>query len=363
MNPSLPSSGARRLAEWWARPLFVLEGHQFLGIDVTLGTMASGEWPAFERDLAEHLASASEARRRGRSPSNAEIDEAATAFRYEHDLISVEDLQAWLDQSGLSFGDWTHYLEWSLLRQSIDQSMDDLLDAAAPSAADLVQAAFVFGVCSQRFQRLQESFARRVALVPDLGACVEATAAASFDDGAGRLVHAYAHWLAHPPLDARARAARALALESAADAEAARLVTTDALTEAIERYRLEWQVIETDTVVFASEAEAREALLCVIDEGMSLHDVARLSKRAVDRRTRFMDELDAADADQLMSVAGGTVVGPVLHEEGVALVALAARSWPSLDDPRVYQRARQAVVEAASLAALRSRVVSPAAGK
>jgi hypothetical protein len=202
-----------------------------------------------------------------------------------------------------------------------------------------------------------------MALVPDLGTCVEADVAATFDDRAARLVHAYAHWLADSPLEARARAARTLAMESAADAEITRLVTTAALTEAVERYRLEWQVIETDTVVFASEAEAREALLCVTEERMSLHDVAMLSKRAVDRRTRFMDELEAGDSDQLLSVAGGTVVGPVVHDEGVALVALAARSWPSLDDPRVYQRARQTVVDTASQAAVRDRVVSRGAGR
>ena len=354
----MESHGAQRLAEWWARPLFVIDGVEFCGIDVTLGAMTSGEWPSFERDLAECLACLSEASKRGQPPSSADLDEAGTAFRYDHELISAEDLQSWLDQSNLSVSDWMQYLEWQVARQSCNATMDEVLDAASPSSADLIQAALVFGVCSEQFRRLEDALARRVALVPDLGVCLDPSALAAFDGAAGRLVHTYAHWLGVCARDAHSAAMRALALQSAADAEAKRLLTGSALTAAIERYRLEWQVIETERVVFASEAEAKEALLCIADEGLSLSEVAQLSKRGIDRRVQFMEELAEADADRLMSVGPGTVIGPLAHDDGVALVAVSARSWPSLEDPRVHQRACQAIVTTASLTAIRARLIS-----
>ena len=80
------------------------------------------------------------------SPSDVALDEAATAYRYDRDLISAADVTAWLDRVGLSADEWIDYLRRDLLRQQWSGELDDLLDRFTPSARDLVETAVIDGI-------------------------------------------------------------------------------------------------------------------------------------------------------------------------------------------------------------------------
>jgi hypothetical protein len=85
------------LAEFWARQTFSIRDVDFSWLDVALGAMARGQWPAFEQRLAQGLACI--ARADAETPCSEEVlDAAATAFRYDRDPIAA-DVNAWLERA------------------------------------------------------------------------------------------------------------------------------------------------------------------------------------------------------------------------------------------------------------------------
>ncbi len=324
--------------------------------------MARGDWSAFERRLAEGLACAAHARARRSGPTAEALEAAGTAFRYDRELISAADMNAWLEQSRLSIDDWSHYLARDLVRHAMRDPIDDVLDCDPPSAGELIDSAFAEGVCSGSFDAMEDGFAGRAALAGDL---VERAASpetpSPFDAAATQLVHTNAHWLSiRPAADTVALARRVLAIEAAYDAEVTRLINEAPLSEIVDRHRMEWRLIDTDTVVFPTEHAAREAILCMTDEQLSLQHVASLSRRTADRRSRFADTI--APADRLLAADLGGLVGPEAVGGGFEVTRLVGRTLPSLDDPRIAQRARVAAVDAAVRQAVRERVTRRAGG-
>ena len=357
MTPPHTGASTSRLLAFWDEPSFAIGAVEFLSIDVAIAAMARGDWSAFERRLAEGLACAAHADARGSGPTADAIDAAGTAFRYDRDLISATEMNDWLERLGLSLDEWSNYLKRTLLRHGLRDTVEDVLDSYQPSAAVLTQASFVEGVCSGSFDAFAENFAGRAALIGDLLALtapgLEPSTAS--DAAASQLVHAHAHWLSNRPAgDAVARARRILAIESAYDAAVTRLLGEVSLSETVDRHRMDWRLIETDTVVFSTEHAAREAILCIRDEQLSLQHVASLARRTAERRRRFADTIGAAD--RLLTADPGSLVGPEVVDDGFEVTRLVGCTWPSLDDPRVAERARAAAVEAAVQQAVRERV-------
>jgi hypothetical protein len=145
-----------------------------------------------------------------------------------------------------------------------------------------------------------------------------------------------------------------LAIEAAYDARVAVLLAETPLSAVVDRHRLEWQRIATDTVIFSSEHAAHEAVLCVTHERLSLQDVASLARRTVERQERFADAFDPADP--VLSGDVGSILTPVAVADRFEVTQIASRTWPSPDDPWVAERARRAVVDAAAQLAVRERV-------
>jgi hypothetical protein len=348
--------------------VFAIGVVDFRFIDVVLAAMARGDWSAFERRLAEGLAGVAHARARRSGPTAEALEAAGTAFRYDRDLISAADMNDWLARSRLSLDDWSNYLARDLLRHALCGSIDDVLDGHPPSAGELIDAAFAEGVCSGSFDAMADGLAGRAALAGDRVALAGdrvALAASSpeallpFAAAATELVHTNAHWLSiRPAGDTVALARRVLAIEAAYDAAVTRLVSEASLPEIVDRHRMEWRIIDTDTVVFPTEHAAREAMLCITDEQLSLQHVASLSRRTADRRSRFADTIDPAD--RLLSADLGTLVGPEAVAGGFAVTCLVGRTVPSLADPRIAERARLTAVDAAVRDAVRERVTGRA---
>src|SRR6185436_2499218 len=120
------------LAEFWARQAFAIREVDFTWLDVALGAMARGQWPAFEQRLAQGLACLARADAEDALPSEEALDAAATAFRYDRDLIAAADVNAWLARTGIHTDDWIAYLNRDLLRNQWLDDLDDILDRFAP---------------------------------------------------------------------------------------------------------------------------------------------------------------------------------------------------------------------------------------
>lgn len=202
MNVSGPSV---RLFSLWDTPAFSVGDEEYAWIDVALWAMASGAWATFERQLAAGLACVVRANAEHSGPSEQELDEAATAFRYDRDLLAAAEVNDWLEGCDLSVEDWTAYLRRGLLRERWRETLDETLHRHPPSTAPLVAAAYAEGVCSGALETFADSAAARVAL-----AAASGRPAVRLDESGEaetlRLANAHACWLSsRPAADTRLR--------------------------------------------------------------------------------------------------------------------------------------------------------------
>jgi hypothetical protein len=65
------------------------------------------------------------------------------------------------------------------------------------------------------------------------------------------------------------------------------------LREIVDANRLEWMRLELDTVSFPIEPAAREAILCIREDGLTLYDVAAMSHRNVGRKALALEDIDS----------------------------------------------------------------------
>jgi len=86
-----------------------------------------------------------------------------------------------------------------------------------------------------------------------------------------------------------ARLSRIFAIEEAYRTASEQLAGADSLQQMIEAHRLDWVLVELDAITFNDEGAAREAILCVREDGLSIQDVGALSRRPVVRQTDAMD--------------------------------------------------------------------------
>ena len=351
---------------FWDRRAFSVGGVDFFWIDVVLAAMVRGEWPAFERRLAEGLACASCADSETDSPSEEAIEEAATAFRYDRELIEAADVEAWLERSSLSAEEWMEYVRRDVLRRQWSDELDGLLDRFAPTARALIDAAAPEGICSGAFDAFEATLAGRAALVFDIEAerfhRVCERAEARIDASLARLARTHQHWLTMLSSDDTASRLSVVArLDAAFTTLTARIASEDHLREILDMNRLDWIRLDLDTLSFANEPPAREAILCIRVDGLSLYDVGSLSRRSVTRTSVMLQDIEPERRDVLLSAEPGVVLGPLVANGRFDVTSLIKRTPPSLADPDVAARARDLAIGLAVQRAARDHVTRRAA--
>jgi hypothetical protein len=356
MDTGAAPAPSRALAAFWDRYAHSVGDRDFQWIDVTLAAMVRGDWSPFERGLAHGLACVRRADAERWSDQDA-VEAAATAFRYERDLISGDDMDHWLHRVGLTLDEWAAFLKRSVLRRVWAGELDDLLDRYPPAPRDLLGAAYAEGVCSDTFRRLERTFAGHASLVLDRDpdAFARALDNPRGDDArAARLAQLHADWLGlRPPADTAARFARIIALEDACSDQCGLIAAPDKLAPVVDANRLEWTELDLDRVSFATAAAAQEGIYCIREDGLPLAEVAALSHETLVTESVLIDELGADLRDAIMCAEPGDPVGPISLSDRFEVIVLAARRAPSLDSVRVAARARQTLIDAALAQAAR----------
>lgn len=233
---------------------------------------------------------AAAARPRGDAPGAA-LGEAEARFRYERNLVAGEEMEAWLRAWNVSVREWREYLRRELAAAG---------PGSAPAGADAVWAE---AVCSGELERAARELAAAAA-------AAEATGESDLARAHERLV---ADAIAPAALDALLRARRA-----------------------------DWIRVDCRTLVLPSEPAAKEAALCVRDDGMALAEVA--AHAGVEMREHSLYLEDATDdlGKTLLSARTGELVGPLPLANRHVLVLVDDKVDPTLDDPEILRRAQEA---------------------
>jgi hypothetical protein len=321
---------------------------------VLLGAMLRGDWERFETRLKAGAACAAEAERSDAWPGAGEVEEAATAFRYERDLLSTEETEAWLERAGVSLEAWSDVLARDVLRTRWADRLPMLLNdsLSAPALDDELMAAE--GICSGMFADFARALAERAAVAETADGTPDARAIAGQVAAARQ---ACAVWLADlDPIDLERRL-RHLAGVDARHAGATRAALTEAaLSRHLDRHRLEWMRVDLERLSFSTVEGAREAAWCVREDGLTLSDVAIESRQPVQDVRTLLDDLDEALRAAVLSASLDDIVGPVEMGGRHDVAVVVGKAPATLADPLVRERAERSVIEALTKKAVLSHV-------
>jgi hypothetical protein len=305
-------------------------------VDLVLAGLLDGGWQALERGSAAGVGAEQELDARGDGPTHESVREAGRAFRYARNLIAREDLEAWLATRSLTSDDWRGYLRRLLARER----------ATLARPADATPVLRVDAICSGALQQCAARVVAGAAAGRALAARgVEVGILDGGEDGGAELV-AQARATAASGLDAlddgelerRAGAAWALELDRR------RLGDEVAAAAAVERciagHGLDWLAFETVELEVGSEDAAREARLCVQEDGEPLAQVAAETGSVAVTRTHVFAETTDALRSRLVAAGPGDVLGPIPAGDGFLVVQVLVKRPPSAHDPAVVERAR-----------------------
>jgi hypothetical protein len=279
------------------RRVFSVGGREFRWSDVA----DTADWDDLRRTAGNGLAALAAA-----PPTDGEVQEAGARFRYDRNLVAGEEMEAWLRRWELTVQEWRGYLARTLARGRAGTA-----EAVEPDE----RAVWAEAVCSGTLERLAQELAARAAAAQALGE----------DD----LDRAFARFVA--------------------DAQDHRT-----LESLLEIRKADWLRVDCRTLVLDSETAAREAALCVRDDGMALAEVSAQAGVAMREHSLYVE--DAADqlGKALLSARTGELLGPLPLADRYALVLVDGKVEPALDDPEILRR----VQEAARRRAIEREVVS-----
>ena len=260
------------------RPVFSAGERTYAWLDVVRAAEARGDVGAVEQDLSAGVAALD-----GIELDASDVEAAGVEFRRGLGLLAAEEMEAWLSHWEITARDWLGFLRRRLARE------------LAPDAADGEPGAALWSeaVCSGALGSWAWELAGRAAAGGEHG-----------DPGAY-------------------------------DELMRRTNTPEARAKVLESKQMDWLRVDCDLLELPVEGMAREAALCVREDGLSLDDVAGRAGVQVAERAFLLMDAPTELADPLLSARPGDLVGPVSSGDAFLVALVRAKRAPALDDPAI----------------------------
>jgi hypothetical protein len=311
--------------------------------DVVWAARLWGDWNTLVAETVAGLACQQHAEASGGGPPEDAIEAAADEFRYAQDLVSADEMNAWLSEWGLTIEDWMDFVERSVLRAEWSEDLESLAARYPASEEEIDEVLLVEAICSGTLVAAARKLAGRAAIRAISG---ETAALGTADVGkgprrrAGRSRNRRERGSLGLSPDLSHRRIEAIAqLEAHFQRFRTETVTPQAVERQIALRRLDWIRVDCQRAAFATSEVAHEALLCVRDDGRELAAVADDAGVDCDTSPLYLDEAPADLQDRLRSARAGDLLGPVPRDETFELYWIVDKVWPSSDDPEVRRRA------------------------
>lgn len=336
--------------------VFTAGGETYRWEDVALAAMGWGDWGSLEAQVRAGLACVM-----GLADGEKDLDPdlvnaAADEFRYERDLITAEEAEAWLARWGLTPQSWMEYIQRSVLRQAWGDDLTKLEDQHPVTDAEVAAAIGAEGICSGALTRFARKLAGRAAAYervreqapnPPPGDALRAASRGSPTLAPTRIAATAGPTMGLAEKAWRERLLVLAQLEDAYWSFADQALTPKAIQDAVSAHHLDWIELTCQTASFPEERAAREAALCVREDGQALGDVAQLAGTSL-REARFsLEDADPALRDLFLGARPGHLIGPVLLNGEYALIHVVAKVLPSPDAAGIHERAERFVVDRA----------------
>jgi hypothetical protein len=321
------------------KALFKIGEQQFDWEDVALAAQLRGEWAELEMATRQGLAGIKRAAETNQWPAAEEVQAAANSFRYAHNLISAQETQDWLQHWGLTVDGWMDYFRRSLLREQWSSRLTEIGAAYPVRAEEVAGAIQCEALCSGQLADWAHQLAGRVALANQAKIEIGATGFDAYDREATALC--IDSPFAQIKLEAIAR------IEAAYQILRHQIITPQARRAQIAHHHLDWIRFDCRYIWFPEEYLAREAALCLREDGLTLDEVARDSRFIVQHHNFYLDEIEPAGRNHFLAAQAGDWLGPLDLFAGFTLFGVLSKCLPSDDDLHVRQRAEEAIMRSA----------------
>jgi hypothetical protein len=275
------------------------------------------------------------------------ISSAADAFRYEYDLITAEEAEAWLGNRGLTLDDFTDYFTrhyWANAFYKEIVPVDVEYQSASPELRELFLTELIL---SGELDRMTTALMWRLAAhcaekEPDPEAI--AVAEQKFFDRNEIEPSQLADWLERLGRDSEWFTTM-LIIDAAYRTRGDTLLVPQARQRELAALRLSLTRFETEIVEFESRDAAKEALLCVREDGMSMEQVASEGRYPYRRFGFLLEDIPIDTQQRFLCVSAGQVLKPIERGDGFELCRIVQKIEPGLDDPRVKSRIDQRLLD------------------
>ena len=109
--------------------------------------------------------------------------------------------------------------------------------------------------------------------------------------------------------------------------------------------RLPLTRIALETMEVDSLDAAREALLCVCEDGMSMSDVADDARYPYRRAEVLLEDLPGHLQQKILNVSAGDVLEPITRGDGFQVCRVIEKAEPKSGDEAVRDRAEKRILE------------------
>lgn len=274
------------------------------------------------------------------------IDEMAELFRYEHDLITAEETERWLEQRGLTLEHFSDYISRQYWRTKIGAT--DGADIDLVSGGDELRDLFTIDlIFAGEVDRLAKQLMWRLAARAEDAKIGPPTIAAEKENFFARVQiqpPQVGDWLQNIGRDDE-WLSEMCAMEAAYHAICENLLTPQMRLKQLALLRMPLTHFSVEAIQVESLDAAKEALLCMRQDGMPMEEVAA-EARYPHRRITFRHEDVPSDLQQkFWSVGPGDLLEPIPHADGFEIFRIIGKTEPDLNEPVVQERIDQRLLE------------------
>src|SRR5438270_5615286 len=321
--------------------------HEYTARDAIDAAIFRGELDVKWKEFLHQVAAESRADELELEPDESAISGAAEAFRYEYDLITAEETEAWLANRGLTLDDFADYLTREYYASTLREEIipDEIEYSFAP--ADLRQSFLVELILSGELDRMTGDLIMRLAArcagkAPPSDAIIAEKREFLHRNGINSAQ--LANWLDQLKRDSK-WFDEMLAIEAAYRKHCDTLLVPEARQRELLALRLPLTRFETEVIELESLDAAHEALFCVREDGMSMEEVATEGGYPYRRADFILEDLPNDLQQRFLSVSAGDVLEPVARGEGFELWRIIKKIEPHLEDPTVKLRIGQRLLD------------------
>lgn len=309
----------------FGEPIFTVDRATYGWDDIVLAAQGWGEWTALERRVRDGLACLARLGEMDEADEGAldeaDVDAAATEFRYARDLVAAADLEAWLDRRGITIDGWLDFIRRSLLLERWADDLDKIRDEYELEDDEVAEAVLCEALCGGVARQLAERLAARAAIY------------ARGLEAAGTVAD-----VTEPRMRKLSR------LEAAWHQFTSAVAPPDALRKLIAARRLDWMRVSGRAVVAPNIEVARELMLCVREDGRAIEDIAEEAGLRADTIEWWLEDVEPALRDALAGAMPGDVLGPLAWKEAHLVLAVDDKRLPSEADALVRARAERTLL-------------------